>query len=216
MFYSQSITGLPLKSANAERVVASKRKRILDIVLAASALFFFLPLLVLVAAAIRVESRGPALFRQQRGGLNGEIFTILKFRTMRQHDNSEPVKQATRDDPRVTRLGAFLRRSSLDELPQLLNVLRGEMSIVGPRPHALDHDKYYGELFPHYRLRATVKPGLTGLAQIEGYRGETAEAHQMAQRVARDIQYIERWNFIFDLNLILRSTLVPFGVRAAY
>lgn len=214
MYFAQSIEGVALEKADAGRVVSSKLKRGMDVALAGVALVFFLPLLISIAFAIRMTSPGPALFRQQRGGLDGTTFTILKFRTMAVMTEPQTTQQATRNDPRITTIGAFLRRSSLDELPQLINVLKGEMSIVGPRPHALDHDEYYGRLLPQYALRSAVKPGLTGLAQVEGFRGETSQISQMAQRVSQDLMYIKAWSIGLDVKLILRSIAVPFGGRA--
>lgn len=162
-----------------------------------------------IAAAIRLESGGPALFRQARGGILGRPFTVLKFRTMTTADNGDQIVQASRGDRRITGLGAVLRRLSLDELPQLINVLRGEMSIVGPRPHALAHDRHYQSLIPDYRRRFAVKPGITGLAQVRGYRGETSTVGDMADRVACDLEYVARWTLMLDLQIIVRTLGCP-------
>ncbi len=180
-------------------------KRAFDILAASMLLVFFAPLLLLAALLIKLESPGPALFRQTRGGLNGKTFTILKLRSMRCEENGDKVVQAKRDDDRVTRTGRFIRTTSIDELPQLLNVLRGDMSIIGPRPHAQAHDIHYGELIPTYSLRFQARPGLTGLAQIRGLRGETGTVEDMAARVEADIAYIEGWTFMTDIKIGLMT-----------
>ena len=180
----------------------SRGKRALDLFGAALAIILLLPLLLIIAAAIRLESPGPAVFRQRRGGLNGAAFTIYKFRTMRTQEDGDIILQAYSGDERITRLGTLLRRTSMDELPQLVNVVRGEMSLVGPRPHALAHDRFYGELIPDYARRMRTRPGLTGLAQVAGLRGETRELDQMAERVRHDLRYIEEWSLLLDLQLI--------------
>ena len=181
---------------------SSIRKRSLDVVGAATALLLFLPLLLLIALLIRLESSGPIIFRQRRGGLNGRTFTIYKFRTMRVLEDGDMITQARPNDTRVTSFGALLRRTSMDELPQLLNVLKGDMSLVGPRPHALAHDRFYGDLIPNYAGRLRTRPGLTGLAQVAGLRGETRELNEMAERVRYDLRYIEQWSILLDLKLI--------------
>ncbi|KQV58724.1 MULTISPECIES: exopolysaccharide biosynthesis polyprenyl glycosylphosphotransferase [unclassified Caulobacter] len=177
-------------------------KRALDIVVAGGALLFFAPLLALVAILIKLESRGPVLFRQARGGLNGQAFTIFKFRSMRVQENGDKVVQAKRDDDRITTLGRILRKTSIDELPQLLNVLKGDMSIVGPRPHALAHDDQYGPLIANYHLRFRARPGLTGLAQIKGLRGGTSAVEAMAARVDADNDYIDDWSIWSDVRIL--------------
>jgi len=184
------------------RPALSRRKRALDLTGGLIALVVFLPLLLLIALIVRLESPGPALFRQRRGGLNGRTFTIFKFRTMRALDDGDTILQATNGDPRVTPFGALLRKTSMDELPQLLNVLTGDMSLVGPRPHALAHDKFYGQLIPNYHQRLRTRPGLTGLAQVAGLRGETRELNQMAERVRYDLRYIDEWSFLLDMKLL--------------
>lgn len=178
-------------------------KRLLDIIGAAVLLILLLPLLASIAAMIRLESSGPAIFRQRRGGLHGQPFVILKFRTMRALEDGEIIVQATTEDPRITRFGSLLRRTSMDELPQLWNVLRGDMSLVGPRPHALAHDDFYGQLIPNYHMRFLARPGLTGLAQVAGLRGETAELDEMAERVRLDLRYVAEWSLTLDLKLLL-------------
>ena len=191
-----------LAPVSAARPACSRGKRWLDVAGSAFALVLFLPLLALIVLAIRIESPGPAIFKQRRGGLNGRIFTIYKFRTMRAQDDGDTILQATYGDPRVTPLGLLLRRTSMDELPQLINVLKGEMSLVGPRPHALAHDQFYGRLIPEYGQRLRTRPGLTGLAQVAGLRGETRELDEMAERVRHDLRYIEEWSLGLDLQLI--------------
>jgi undecaprenyl-phosphate galactose phosphotransferase/putative colanic acid biosynthesis UDP-glucose lipid carrier transferase len=178
-------------------------KRAIDVAVAAFSLLALSPFLLLIAAAIRIDSPGPALFRQRRRGFDNREFVILKFRTMTVMEDSHLIVQAARDDSRVTRVGRILRRSSIDELPQLINVLRGEMSIVGPRPHAVVHDDVYGARIANYALRQHVKPGLTGAAQVVGLRGETREVERMAQRVERDIWYINNWSLTLDLKIMV-------------
>jgi len=178
-------------------------KRAMDILVAGGALLFFAPLLALVAVLIKLESPGPVMFRQSRGGLNGQAFTIFKFRSMRCQENGAKVVQAKRDDDRITIVGKIIRKTSIDELPQLLNVLRGDMSIVGPRPHALAHDEQYGAVIANYHLRFRARPGLTGLAQIKGLRGGTGEVEAMAARIDADNEYIERWTLGGDIKILL-------------
>lgn len=189
----------------ASPVAKDPLKRAMDILVAGGALLFFAPLLAIVAILIKLESPGPVLFRQSRGGLNGQAFTILKFRSMRCQENGSKVVQAKRDDDRITTLGKIIRKTSIDELPQLINVLRGDMSIVGPRPHALAHDAQYGALIANYHLRFRARPGLTGLAQIKGLRGGTNAIEAMAARVDADNDYIEGWSFGEDVRIILMT-----------
>ena len=192
-------------------------KRAEDVVLSALLLAFFGPLMLLLALLIRLDSRGPALFRQQRFGFNNNPITVLKFRTMRADAaNDRAVPQARRDDPRITRIGRFLRRTSLDELPQLINVLKGDMSLIGPRPHAIAHNEYYAELIDGYLRRHRVKPGITGWGQVNGWRGETATVEAMLERVKHDLFYIENWSLRFDLLILLRTVVVGFVHRNAY
>ena len=201
--------------APVHRSCSSLVKRSTDVVLVVGALLLLLPLLFIIAVAIRAETKGPALFRQSRGGLNGRPFTIFKFRTMRVQESGHEVRQARRNDARVTRLGAVLRKTSLDELPQLLNVLLGDMSLVGPRPHALSHDDHYGALVPLYKDRMRVKPGITGAAQVSGLRGETADDDSMVRRVERDLQYIDTWTAALDFKILALTVVkVPFDNRA--
>jgi len=171
-----------------------------------TAIACFGPLFIVAAMAIMLDSPGPIIFRQRRGGLHGKEFIIFKFRTMSVLEDGPVVKQACRDDLRVTRIGKLLRRSSIDELPQLLNVLRGDMSLVGPRPHALAHDDKYRVHIKGYADRYDVLPGLTGWAQVNGLRGETASLEQMAERVNYDLWYISNWSLGLDLNILLRTS----------
>jgi Undecaprenyl-phosphate glucose phosphotransferase len=182
--------------------VQRRAKRIIDQVLALIALVVLFPLLIIVAAAIRLESAGPALFRQTRMGFNGRPFRIYKFRTMSTSEDGPVIMQARKADDRVTRLGRLLRRLSIDELPQLVNVLCGDMSLVGPRPHAIAHDNEYSRLIGTYAQRHKMLPGITGWAQVNGFRGETRDLHTMEQRVESDIWYVEYWSLWLDLRII--------------
>jgi putative colanic acid biosynthesis UDP-glucose lipid carrier transferase len=198
------------------RVATHPLKRFLDVTIAGSALLLFLPLLLMVMVVIRLESPGPAIFRQRRTGYRGRVFTILKFRTMTVTEDCAKVRQATKNDARVTAVGALLRKLSIDELPQLWNVLKGDMSIVGPRPHALAHDEYYGALIPTYAARFRAKPGLTGYAQVNGFRGEVRDLRCMSDRVAADNRYIEDWSPGLDLAILARTVPLIFRDPNAY
>lgn len=187
-----------------------------DTLLAGLVLVAALPLMALIAVAIKLDSPGPVLFRQRRGGIGGRPFMCLKFRTMRVLEDGPTIRQATRDDPRVTRVGAFLRRTSLDELPQIFNVIRRDMALVGPRPHALAHDALYGAAIPAYRRRHEVAPGMTGLAQVSGLRGATETIELMADRVAKDIEYIDNWSPWLDLKILLLTPLRLLGCERAF
>jgi putative colanic acid biosynthesis UDP-glucose lipid carrier transferase len=178
-------------------------KRATDVAVAAVALLLLNPALAVIALLIKLDSPGPVIFRQTRLGRHGLAFKIYKFRTMNVCDDGPDVRQAQRTDARVTRVGKWLRKTSLDELPQLVNVLRGDMSLVGPRPHALAHDKYYGERIPEYRLRQNVRPGLTGWAQVNGCRGETPTIDKMAKRLDLDLWYIHHWSEALDIEIML-------------
>ena len=182
-------------------------KRAFDIVVAGCGLVLILPLLVLVAALIRLDSPGPVLFRQRRYGFNQQAFRIFKFRSMSTTDDGQVIVQARRNDPRITRIGHMLRRYNLDELPQLLNVLAGDMSLIGPRPHALAHDVEFERRIANYARRHNVKPGITGWAQVHGLRGETDTDEKMAKRVAYDHWYIDNWSFWLDVRILLRTVL---------
>ena len=206
----------PDSPAAAYEVAESLGKRIVDILGAALALLVFLPLLGCIALAVRLESPGPVIFKQRRTGHQGRIFTIYKFRTMTVTEDCGNVRQATRDDARVTAIGGLLRKLSLDELPQFLNILKGDMSIVGPRPHALAHDDYYAELIPTYGNRFRAKPGLTGLAQVNGLRGEIQDLRCMRDRVAADNLYIESWSLGLDIAILAKTALIIFRDPQAY
>lgn len=197
-------------------VATSRRKRAFDIVISAAALVFFLPLLLTVALLIRLESPGQALFRQRRTGLNGQVFTVFKFRTMTVAEDGEAVRQAIQGDKRVTSLGAVLRKFSIDELPQLLNVLRGEMSLIGPRPHAVAHDEAWAEQAPGYYRRFRARPGLTGYAAICGFRGEVKDLQAILDRVEADNEYIETWSFALDMKILWRTIPLIFSDTNAY
>ena len=190
-------------------------KRIVDIVGSLVALVLFAPVFLLVALLIKLDSRGPVFFRQRRRGFNQREFRIWKFRTMTTLDDGDRIVQATENDPRVTRLGAFLRRYNIDELPQFINVLTGDMSLVGPRPHAVAHDRHYERIIARYGRRLNVKPGITGWAQINGYRGATEDDEAMAQRVKHDIDYIENWSIALDLYILLMTVLSPKAYKNA-
>ncbi|MBX3489200.1 undecaprenyl-phosphate glucose phosphotransferase [Parvibaculum sp.] len=185
-------------------------KVIEDRMLSFLALVFFAPFMLLIALAIRLDSKGPIFFRQRRHGFNNTIFHVYKFRTMHVAEDGPDIVQARRDDPRVTRAGRFLRRTSLDELPQLINVLRGEMSLVGPRPHAISHNEHYSTLLERYANRHKVKPGMTGWAQVKGFRGETDTPEKMKGRVDCDLYYIENWSLWFDLKILLMTPFFGF------
>jgi Undecaprenyl-phosphate glucose phosphotransferase len=197
---------------------ASERiaKRAVDMLIAAFALAGLLPLMALTACVIRLGSPGPAIFRQRRKGFNGREFTIYKFRTMTVMEDGDQVVQARRSDSRVTRLGRLLRQTSIDELPQLCNVLRGDMSLVGPRPHAIAHDNEYSEIIANYAFRHHVKPGITGWAQVNGCRGATPQLEQMANRIELDLWYINNWSLGLDLQILLRTAFALVHRRDAY
>jgi Undecaprenyl-phosphate glucose phosphotransferase len=180
-------------------------KRIFDMVAASVILVMTLPLMALIALAIRLDSKGPVLFLQRRYGFNQQAFRIFKFRTMTTTDDGDVIRQATRNDARITRVGRILRRYNLDELPQLLNVIGGQMSLVGPRPHALAHDHEFQRKIALYARRHNVKPGITGWAQVNGLRGETDTDDKMARRISFDHWYIDNWSFWLDLGILLRT-----------
>jgi Undecaprenyl-phosphate glucose phosphotransferase len=192
-------------------------KRMEDIVISALLLMLASPLMLLIVLAIRLDSKGPALFKQRRHGFNNQIFEVYKFRSMTMADSANTeVMQATRNDHRITRVGKFLRRSSLDELPQLFNVLMGHMSIVGPRPHAVQHNLEYGAIISDYYARHNVKPGITGWAQVNGLRGETNTSEKMHLRVDADLYYIENWSLLMDMKIILMTAITVWFQQTAY
>ena len=196
--------------------VHSVTKRALDLVIAVPALFLLAPLLVVLAILIRASSEGPAVFRQTRLGLDGAPFQILKFRTMTVLENGPVVRQAARNDARVTKVGRWMRRLSMDELPQLANVINGEMSLIGPRPHALAHDHHYGRAIDGYDRRQAVKPGISGWAQVHGHRGATMTTSEMRERLAYDVWYAKNATLTLDLTIIVRTFREVLGQRNAY
>jgi Undecaprenyl-phosphate glucose phosphotransferase len=198
--------------SGAERLV----KRGMDIVVAAVALVFFLPVMALTAIAIRLDGPGPVIFRQHRKGFNGKQFVMFKFRTMIVQENGPVIAQASRDDPRVTAIGRLLRAASIDELPQLLNVLKGDMSLIGPRPHALAHDNKFEQILSDYAFRHHVKPGMTGWAQCNGARGATPSIEHIAERVRLDLWYINNWSLWLDVQILMKTFFEVLRKRNAY
>jgi putative colanic acid biosynthesis UDP-glucose lipid carrier transferase len=196
--------------------INSAVKRISDVVLASIILLMLLPVMLVIAIAIKLTSPGPAIFKQRRYGLDGEEIIVYKFRSMTVAEDGAKVTQATRDDKRVTKIGAFLRRSSLDELPQFFNVLQGRMSIVGPRPHAVAHNELYRKQIKGYMLRHKVRPGITGWAQVNGFRGETETLDKMEARISYDLDYLRRWSLALDLWIIMRTIKVALKRDNAY
>lgn len=191
-------------------------KRVTDLVLSSLILLLVLPLLLLIAIAVKLTSSGPIIFKQRRYGLNGDEIMVYKFRSMTVCEDGDEVKQATKQDARLTPIGGFLRKTSLDELPQFINVLQGRMSIVGPRPHAVAHNEMYRKLIPGYMLRHKVKPGITGWAQVNGLRGETDTLEKMAARVQYDLNYMRKWSLSFDLMIIAKTIWLVFKDAKAY
>ena len=207
---SVEILGAPLSP------VEQGVKRVIDVVLAAVALLLLLPIMLLTAIAIKLDGPGPVIFRQFRKGFNGQQFVMLKFRTMTVQENGSAVTQATRDDPRVTSIGKLLRASSIDELPQLINVLSGEMSLIGPRPHALAHDSQFEKLLSDYAFRHHVKPGITGWAQCNGARGATPQIEQIQERVKLDLWYIKNWSLWLDFQILVKTFFEVLRKRNAF
>jgi len=207
---SLQLTRLPLSRAEVVQ------KRIFDLVCSAFGLIALTPLFLIVAILIKLDSPGPVFFVQRRYGFNQKPFSIIKFRTMRALDDGAVVPQATRDDPRFTRIGSWLRRWNIDEVPQLFNVLTGDMSLVGPRPHALSHDHEFERRISFYARRHNVKPGITGWAQIHGFRGEIDNEQKLRKRVEYDLFYIDNWSLWLDLKIIARTVLSPTAYRNAY
>jgi Undecaprenyl-phosphate glucose phosphotransferase len=207
---SLEIQRAPLSAA--EQVV----KRAMDLAIGTLALIFFIPVMAFTALAIKLDGPGPIFFLQSRKGFNGRRFVMFKFRTMTVQENGDVVAQATRNDPRVTRIGRLLRAASIDELPQLINVIRGEMSLVGPRPHALAHDNYFEKLLQDYAFRHHVKPGMTGWAQVNGFRGATPSVEQIARRVEMDLWYINNWSLWFDFQILIKTFFEVVRKRNAF
>lgn len=195
-----------------ERVV----KRAVDLSIGVLALIFFTPIMALTALAIKFDGDGPIFFLQSRRGFNGRQFVMFKFRTMTVQENGDVIRQATRNDPRVTRIGKLLRAASIDELPQLLNVLQGKMSLVGPRPHALAHDNYFENLLQDYAFRHHVKPGMTGWAQVNGLRGATPSVDLIARRVKMDLWYINNWSLWLDIQILIKTLFEVLRKRNAF
>lgn len=191
-------------------------KRISDVVLSLAILLVIAPLMLLIAIGVKLSSPGPVLFKQRRYGLDGKEIVVYKFRSMTVMEDAEQVNQATRCDPRITRFGGFLRKTSLDELPQFINVLQGRMSIVGPRPHAISHNEIYRNLVKGYMIRHKVKPGITGWAQINGFRGETDLVEKMQCRIDYDLDYLRNWSLFLDLFIIYKTIGVVINDKNAY
>jgi putative colanic acid biosysnthesis UDP-glucose lipid carrier transferase len=210
------IAGIPVLTLSETPLIGTRRllKLLEDFCLSVALLIVLTPVMLVIAAAVKLDSPGPVFFRQERLGWGGKRFHIWKFRSMYVHDENGAVTQARKGDPRITKVGAFLRRSSLDELPQIFNVIRGEMSLVGPRPHAVQHDLEYAQHIIHYFARHNIKPGITGLAQVRGHRGETKELEKMMLRVESDIEYINNWSVWLDLSILVRTTRALTGKNA--
>jgi putative colanic acid biosysnthesis UDP-glucose lipid carrier transferase len=191
-------------------------KRASDVLLALLILILTLPLLLAIAIGVKLSSRGPVIFRQRRYGLDGREILVYKFRSMTVTEDGDVIHQAKRGDGRVTRFGAFLRRYSLDELPQFINVLQGRMSVVGPRPHAVAHTELYRKLIKGYMIRHKVRPGITGWAQVNGLRGETDTLDKMEGRIVYDLAYLRQWSLRLDLWIVLKTPFVALNGRNAY
>ncbi|SHM00704.1 putative colanic acid biosysnthesis UDP-glucose lipid carrier transferase [Nitrosospira sp. Nsp11] len=215
---SDSVCGTPVISVCESPFTGSNGivKRASDIILSLIILTLISPLLLLIAAGIRLDSPGPIIFKQRRYGLDGEEILVYKFRSMRVCEDGDTIRQAEKGDSRITRIGAFLRKNSLDELPQFVNVLQGRMSIVGPRPHAVAHNEIYRNLIKGYMIRHKVKPGITGWAQVNGYRGETRTLEKMQARIDHDLDYLRNWSLRLDLHIILKTVMLVLKDRAAY
>jgi putative colanic acid biosynthesis UDP-glucose lipid carrier transferase len=216
---TSSIAGVPMMDISASPMTGFNAvvKKIEDYVLASILLVLISPLLLVIAVAVKVTSPGPVLYTQRRHGWNGETIWVYKFRSMKVHkEGPGQLTQAQKNDPRLTSIGGFLRRTSLDELPQFINVLQGRMSIVGPRPHAMEHNLHYKELIPRYMLRHKVKPGITGWAQVNGLRGETDTVDKMKARVDYDLVYLERWSVWLDLRIVAMTIFKGFRNANAY
>ncbi len=214
-----TINGIPILTVCESPFIGinSIIKRVSDVVLSLSILLLIAPLMLLIAAGVKLSSRGPVLFKQRRYGLDGKDIVVYKFRSMTvMEDDAQQINQATRNDPRITRFGGFLRRTSLDELPQFINVLQGRMSIVGPRPHAISHNEMYRSLIKGYMIRHKVKPGITGWAQINGFRGETDLLEKMQARIDYDLDYLRNWSLFLDLLIIFKTISVVIEDKNAY
>ena len=213
----KELGGVPLLTLSETPLLGTHKwlKSLEDHVVATLALLVLSPLMALVALSIKLDSSGPVIFKQRRHGWDGRIIEVWKFRTMYlNQEEANCLRQATRNDPRITRVGKILRRTSVDELPQLFNVLQGTMSLVGPRPHALEHNDYYSRKIDAYLSRHRIKPGMTGLAQVEGFRGETATLEKMEGRVAYDLKYINEWSVWLDFWILFKTAFTIFGKNA--
>lgn len=216
--HMESLDGVPLVSVCETPFTGLNGiiKRCSDIVLAAVILLLVSPLMIAIAVGVKLSSPGPVLFRQRRYGLDGRDIVVYKFRSMTVCEDGATIRQATRNDQRVTPLGSFLRRTSLDELPQFINVLQGRMSVVGPRPHAVAHNEQYRKLIKGYMIRHKVKPGITGWAQVNGCRGETEKLEKMQARIDFDLEYLRHWSLKLDLMIVARTVLIVLRDRHAY
>ena len=214
----QDMSGVPVVGICETPFTGTNRmiKRLSDIVLSLLIMVLVAPVMAAVAIGVKLSSPGPIIFRQRRNGLDGEEIVVYKFRSMTTMDNGQVVKQATKGDARITPFGAFIRKTSLDELPQFINVLQGRMSIVGPRPHAVAHNEMYRQLIKAYMVRHKVKPGITGWAQVHGLRGETETVDKMQQRVEFDLEYLRNWSLRLDLQIMARTVKLVFFDRRAY
>ncbi|PIX80383.1 MAG: undecaprenyl-phosphate glucose phosphotransferase, partial [Piscirickettsiaceae bacterium CG_4_10_14_3_um_filter_44_349] len=206
-----SVYDTPLNSSTARML-----KRFEDVTLSTLILILISPIMIALAIGVKLSSPGPILFKQKRYGLNGKEIKVYKFRSMTTQDNGATINQATKNDPRITKFGAFIRKTSLDELPQFINVIQGKMSIVGPRPHANAHNEQYRKLVPQYMQRHLVKPGITGWAQINGWRGETETLDKMEKRIEFDLHYINNWSLWFDIKIIILTVFKGFIDKNAY
>lgn len=199
-------------SASVDRESNAAIFRVRDVAVAGAALCLLAPLFAFIAVLIKLDSRGPVFFKQLRGGMHNRAFRCIKFRTLTVCEDAGKVHQVVANDKRVTRVGSFLRRTGLDELPQLINVLRGDMTLVGPRPHALSHDHEFSQISREYRARFAVRPGITGLAQVRGQRGEVDDQACVVNRVVSDLEYIRRQNIFLDLKIMLLTPLYLVGI----
>ena len=207
---------IKLKQSRANHIVCKFLKRSEDIIVSTIILILISPILLLIAISIKASSKGPIIFKQKRGGINNKEIIVYKFRSMTTQDNGSVVNQVTKNDHRLTSIGNFLRKTSLDELPQFINVIQGRMSVVGPRPHAVAHNTEYAKLISEYNQRTIVKPGITGLAQINGWRGETDALEKMQKRVDMDLNYINNWTLWLDIKIIFMTIFKGFINKNAY
>ena len=213
-----SVNGVPVIAVFESPLVGinAVHKRLFDILASGMILFLIFPILMVLAVLVKLTSKGPVFFKQRRYGMDGEEILVYKFRSMSVSEDGQKVTQATKNDARVTPFGAFLRKTSLDELPQLINVLQGAMSIVGPRPHAIAHNEHYRKLIRGYMWRHKVKPGITGWAQVNGFRGETDTIDKMEGRVLHDIAYLKNWSIWLDCTIMLKTIKLVFKDTQAY